>query len=125
MPFGGEKITIVRTGDKLSDTFKAREEPKEKVSGVVDYHTTPEFEMLFICGEGLYPKYKQSGLEPKQFAEKNVVFNKKPYDCSNEWIEDYIGSKNNDEIVKMFAEHDKKRKAAHKDWNSISKLVRK
>lgn len=125
MPFGGEKITIVRAGDKLSDAFKVRKEIKEKVGGIVDYHTTPEFEMLFICGEGLYARYKQSGLEPKQFAEKNVVFHKKSYDCSNNWIEDYVGSNSNDEIMKMFVEYDKRRKAAHKDWHSISELVRK
>jgi hypothetical protein len=79
-----ETVQVVRVGDKMTDKIKIPKEIKSKMPTLpIDYHTYPEFEMLFIVNERQYDKYISSHLGPKEFAKEHIALDGTKYDATS------------------------------------------
>jgi len=91
-----QPVIILRIGDTQREKFPIPTDLKNIVSKdrIIKYCTLPELEILLIINEGMYKQFLKSGeKKPKTFAKRNIVYNKKRYDQSNEFFEMYYGGK--------------------------------
>ncbi|HBK02771.1 MAG TPA: GNAT family acetyltransferase [Clostridiales bacterium] len=91
------EIEIYRIGDKMSDTLKIPKELSPTVKLQAKFCTKPELEMLFIIAENKVQDFEKvkAKQKPKDFCKKNVVFNRKKYDNSTAFYEDYFSTRIN------------------------------
>ncbi|MGL4950032.1 MAG: hypothetical protein ACRC5M_06590 [Anaeroplasmataceae bacterium] len=93
-------VSIYRIGDKLSDKLKIPKSIlKEKIAGVYDICTKPEFEMLLILHEGKYDDFNKikSKLKPSQYYKQiNPNFKKTP-----NFINNYFSNLSNKQIMDL------------------------
>lgn len=64
-----------------------------------------KLEILLIINEGLYKKYVRSKEKPKTFAKKNIFYNNRRYNQSNEFLLDYYSGKRIDLLIKNLKEY--------------------
>jgi hypothetical protein len=79
------QIRIMRVGDTINEKLKIPAEVKSQlILPVVDYHTRPEIEILFIIDRGWYDDFCEQNakekLNPKAFMRRAA----KDYDFANE-----------------------------------------
>ena len=88
------ELVIYRIGDSQLDNLKI---PKEynNIVGIQKFCTLPELEMLLIIAEGLFDEYKKvkSTQKPKDFCKSNIKFNRKRYNNSAVFYEDYFSGR--------------------------------
>ena len=91
--YQGNDVLVMRVGDKQTDKLIIPADYKEKITGIEKYCTMPELEMLLIISEGLVKEYEKvkSGMGPKSFAKANIIYNRRRYDNSTHFFEDYYG----------------------------------
>ena len=91
--YSGSDVLIMRVGDRQTDKLTIPVDYKEKITGIEKYCTIPELEMLLIISEGLVKEYekKKSVTNPKEFAKTHITYNRKRYDNSTQFFEDYYG----------------------------------
>lgn len=84
-------VYIYRIGDKQNDKLSIPNELKHIVfkENIFKYCTKPELEILLIINEKLYKEFLKSGKSPKKFAKENIIYNKKYYDNSTKYLENY------------------------------------
>ena len=75
------EIAIYRIGDKMTDSLKIPKELLLSIKSQAKFCTKPELEMLLIIAENK---------EPKDFCKQNVVYNRKKYDNSTAFYEEYF-----------------------------------
>lgn len=95
-----DKVFIYRVGDTLKDKLKIPSAIlSDKIAGVVDISTTPEFEILFILNENLYNEFLKvkSSTKPCSFYMKH---NKKYHKQFN-FVFDYFSKMTNKEIINL------------------------
>ena len=119
-----DQVFIYRVGDKLSDklTIPSSILP-EKISGVVDVSTTPEFEVLFLLYEGLYDEFlKVKSIEkPSSFYKKQ---NKK-YKKQSTFVRDYFNNMSEEEIVDLIDLYVKKHgKTLKKNQKTLKEIIK-
>lgn len=111
-----QPVIVLRVGDTQKDNFPIPNDLKNIVSRdrIKKYCTLPELEILLIINEGMYKQFtKSSEKKPKTFAKKNIIYNKRRYDQSNEFLEMYYGGRrilnliNNLREYKKIKKHDK------------------
>ena len=107
----GEKICIIRVGDKLSDELKRKKEIKPRIESIIKVCTKPEFEILHIIREGKYKEYlkEKTSLKPSEYYRSIHDGYHKSYSFN----EDYFSELTDDELRHLLKEYDEKRKHVH------------
>lgn len=87
-------IEVYRIGDKMTDNLKDQKYYLNIVS-VQKYCTLPELEILLVIAEGLFDDYEKvkSKQKPKEFCKNNISFNRKRYNNSTEFYENYFSGR--------------------------------
>lgn len=107
------KFDIYRIGDKQSDALKIPKHLKHRITSITKYCTKPELEVLLLINEGIYRNYLRNGNnKPKQYAKNHVVYNRRKYDNSTSFYEEYYSHRidaliNNICQYKSLKKHDK------------------
>ena len=112
--YPGNDVLVMRIGDKQTDKLVIPADYKDKITAIEKYCTLPELEMLLIISEGLVREYEKakSGTSPKEFAKANITYNRKRYDNSTHFFEDYYGG-DCEKLIVAIREY-KRIKGAHK-----------
>ena len=87
-------IEIYRVGDTMTDALKIPKELIPQIQAQKKFCTKPELEMLLIIAENKVAEFEKvkSKQKPKSFCKKNVSFNRKKYDNSTAFFEEYFPS---------------------------------
>lgn len=85
-------ISTYRIGDKMSDDLKVPKEFSLSIAEKRKFCTKPELEILLIIAEGAIREFEKvkSKQKPKDFCKQNIRFNRKKYDNSSRFYEDYF-----------------------------------
>ena len=120
-----KSVIVLWVGDTQHDKLSIPNDLNDIVSKerIFKYCTLPELEILLIINEGMYKQYLKSKETPKSFAKRNLVYNGKRYDQSNNFLEEYYGGKRINLLVKNIQEY-KKIKKHKKDELYLSDLLR-
>jgi len=104
-----KEVVIYRIGDKQNDKFIIPNDLKYivKKHNVYKYCTKPELEILLILNEKLYNEFKKGSKSPKGFAKERIIFNKKRYDQSSNYLISYYGGKRINMLVSNLKEYKK------------------
>ncbi len=86
--YSGE-VEILRVGDTQTDILTIPKELKKRIKSIKKYCTKPELEMILIINENQIKQFNSQSISPKQFAKKNVVYNKRKYDNSTSFFSEY------------------------------------
>ena len=126
----GLPVKIYRIGDKQTDEIKIPRELKNIVNKkeIYKYCTKPELEMLIILNENLeskYEKVKSSKITPKDFVKINVTYNGKKYDQSCDFLRDYFGGKNINNLINSIKKYKTYKKKHEKDELYLESLLKK
>ncbi len=118
-------VEIMRIGDTQRDKFSIPRELNNIVfkNKIYKYCTLPELEILLIINEGLYKQYLNSKESPKTFAKRNIIYNKRRYDQSSEFLKIYYGGKRINMLVQNLIEY-KHLKKHKKDEFYLADLLR-
>ena len=118
-------VIILRIGDTQRDKFVIPKELEKIVAKdrIHKYCTLPELEILLIINEGLYKKYVRSKEKPKTFAKKNIFYNNRRYDQSNDFLLEYYSGKRIDILIQNLKEY-KRLKKHKKDELYLADLLK-
>lgn len=81
-----DKITVLRILDSRREEFKLSKGYQDKVD-VINVITAPEIEMLVICREGQYKKYKRSNKKPSEYCIEVLKYKEVK---SYYWVKEYF-----------------------------------
>ena len=99
----GMPVKVYRVGDKQTDKLSIPRDLKSIVLNkeIYKFCTKPELEMLLILNEGLEKEYEKVKNEksPKEFAKENIKYNGRKYDQSSEFLKEYYGGKNINNLI--------------------------
>lgn len=86
------EIAIYRIGDKMTVSLKIPKELLLSIKFQAKFCTKPELEMLLIIAENKVSEFEKvkAKKKPKDFCKQNVVYNRKKYDNSTAFYEDYF-----------------------------------
>ena len=118
-----DKVFIYRVGDGLKDklTIPTSILP-EKITGIIDISTTPEFEILFILNENLYDEYLKvkSNVKASSFYKMHNKKYKKQYN----YVYEYFKEMSDIEIIKLIDLYVKKHgKTIKKGQKTLKELI--
>ena len=119
-------VAIIRVGDKQTEELRIPEYFREKISGgICKYCNLPELEVLLIISEGLWNEYikVKSKEKPKQFAKKNIKFNRQKYDNSSSFYYSYYGD-SPEKLVAAIKEYKQKHSSHKKDELYLADLLK-
>lgn len=76
----------------MSDALKVPKELLPVIKSQTKFCTKPELEMLLIIAENKVSEFEKvkAKKKPKDFCKQNVVYNRKKYDNSTAFYEDYF-----------------------------------
>lgn len=119
-----DKAIIYRIGDKLSDVLRVPKDFKKWLVCVEKYCTLPELEILLIISEGKYQDYikNKSQIRAKEYAKKNICYNRKWYDNSSSFYREYY--KNPDKLISAINEYYRLHKSHKKDEGYLAELLK-
>lgn len=85
-------IVIYRIGDKMTDSLKIPSELLSSIKSQTKFCTKPELEILLIIAENKIAEFEKvkAKKKPKDFCKQNIVYNRKKYDNSTMFYEDYF-----------------------------------
>ena len=120
-----DKVFIYRVGDVLKEklTIPTTILP-EKIAGIMDISTTPEFEILFILNEDLYDEYLKfkSNVKASSFYKMHNKKYKKQYN----FVYEYFSKMSNEEIINLIDLYVKKHgKTIKKGQKTLKELIKK
>lgn len=119
-------VIVYRVGDTQREKFPIPNDLKDLVSKdrIYKYCTLPEFEILLIINEDRYDDFlKSPEKKPKIYAKRNIIYNKRRYDQSNEFIEMYYGGKRINMLVENIKKY-KKIKRHNRDELYLADLLK-
>lgn len=120
-------VTVLRIGDTQREKMTIPKDLKEIVSrdNIETYCSLPELEILLIINENLYNDFIKSGEKSaKTYAKRNIVYHKKRYDQTNEFIQIYYGGKRITNLINNLNEY-KRIKKHNKDQKYLADLLKK
>ena len=82
---------IYRIGDTQTDKLRIPGHLKSRILSISKICTKPELEILLIINENLIHVWQRSGKRPKDFAKKEIQFQRRRYDNSSQFYEEYYG----------------------------------
>lgn len=100
------ELSIYRVGDKMSDALKIPKELLPFIKEQRKFCTKPELEILLIIAENSVSQFEKvkSKQKPKDFCKQTIVLNRKKYDNSTAFYDNYF--KNNiDALVSAIIEY--------------------
>lgn len=108
-------IIVLKNAPIIMDDYKIMLSHRP-LPDIYKYCTKPELEMLLISNEGLEKEYEKvkSNMSPKDFAKKNISYNRKKYNQSSKFLEEYFGGANVINLIesikkyKLYKKHNKK-----------------
>lgn len=120
-----KEVLVYRIGDTQTDKLKIPNDIKHivKRENIFKYCTKPELEILLIINENLYQEYIKSKKTPKTFAKENIVYQRKYYDQSSEYLKNYYGTSRIKMLVDNLYEY-KRLKKHNKDELFLADLVK-
>jgi len=118
-------VIVLRIGDTQHDTLTIPNDLKNIVSKdrIKKYCTLPEIEILLIINENKYKEFIKSKEKPKVFAKRNIIYNKKRYDQSSNFFEDYYSDKRINNLVNNLKKY-KSLKKHQKDELYLADLLK-
>lgn len=121
-----KEVLIYRIGDKQNDKLKIPVELKDIVfkKNIYKYCTKPELEVLIIINEKQYRDFLKSKMSPKEYAKKNIKYNKKYYDNATQFYAEYYGGRRIKFLVDNLIEY-KRIKKHNSDELYLSELLKK
>lgn len=120
-----DEVKILRVGDKMNDKLRIPKDYADKIQSVEKYCTMPELEMLLIISENLIDKFNKvkSTTNPKDFCKANITHNRKKYDNSTWFYENYFGD-NIDLLVSSIKKYRQIHKTHSTDEHYLSELLK-
>ena len=82
---------IYRIGDTQTDKLRIPGHLKSRIGSISKICTRPGLEILLIINENLIHVWQRSGKRPKDFAKKEIQFQRRRYDNSSQFYEEYYG----------------------------------
>lgn len=82
---------IYRIGDTQTDKLRIPGHLKSRIGSISKICTKPELEILLIINENLIHVWQRSGKRPKDFAKKEIQFQRRRYDNSSQFYEEHYG----------------------------------
>ena len=82
---------IYRIGDTQTDKLRIPGHLKSRIGSISKICTKPELEILLIINENLIHVWQRSEKRPKDFAKKEIQFQRRRYDNSSQFYEEYYG----------------------------------
>ena len=82
---------IYRIGDTQTDKLRIPGHLKSRIGSISKICTKPELEILLIINENLIHVWQRSGKRPKDFAKKEIQLQRRRYDNSSQFYEEYYG----------------------------------
>ena len=118
-------IEVYRVGDKLSDNLLIPKELSSKIKKQSKFCTKPEIEMLLIIAENKTAEFEKvkSTQKPKDFCKQNVTYNRKRYNNSTDFYENYF-SDNIDTLVFAITEYHRTHKKHKSDEGYLYDLLK-
>ena len=113
---------VYRIGDKQADKLKIPGFLKQRIGSIYKICTKPELEILLIINENLVHNWQRSGKRPKDFAKKEIQFQRQRYDNSSQFYEAYYG-KRIDLLIENLKEY-KRTKRHEKDELFLADFIR-
>lgn len=119
---------VYRIGDSMTDRLPVPADYRGRIQRIRKFCTKPELEMLLIIAEGKEAEFEKvkagrHRIKAKDFSKANVVHNRKRYNNSTQFYEDYFGSD-----IKMLVAAIKKYKQTHgahkKDEEYLADLLK-
>lgn len=124
----GQPIKIYRVGDKQTDKLSIPRDIKNLVSAteIYKYCTKPELEMLLILNEKLEKEYEKvkSTESPKVFAKRNISYNGKKYNQTNDFLLMYFGGDNIINLISSIKRYKKYKKQHERDELYLADLLK-
>lgn len=119
-----DEAIVYRIGDKLSDKLNISKDLKQWFVREEKYCTLPELEMLLIISEGKYQDFikNKSKISPKEYAKKNICYNRSRYDNSSSFYEEYY--EDADKLVWAIKEYYRLHKSHKKDERYLAELLK-
>ena len=119
-----DKVFIYRVGDTLKDklTIPSTILP-EKIAGIIDISTTPEFEILFILNENLFDEF----LKVKSNVKASTFYktHNKKYIKQYNYVYEYFSSMSNEEIINLIDLYVKKHgKTTKRRQKTLKELIK-
>ena len=118
-------VQVFRIGDKQNEKFPIPNDLRHIVNKneIYKYCTKPELEILLIINENKLNEFNKSKKKAKTFAKENIIYNKKYYDQSTEFLENYYGGNRIDMLIENLKEY-KKIKKHKKDELFLADLLK-
>lgn len=119
-----DKVFIYRVGDGLKEklTIPTTILP-EKIAGIIDISTTPEFEILFLLNENLYDEYLKVKSNTK--ASSFYKMHNKQYVKQYKFVYEYFSKMSNAEIINLIDLYVKKHgKTLKKGQKTLKELIK-
>ena len=84
----GEKVSIIRIGDKLSDELRIPRDLKNRIASIEKICIKPEFEILHIIYQDKFSQYnkQKSNNKPCEFIYSIMCDYKKTYEFNYEFF---------------------------------------
>lgn len=119
-----DKVLIYRVGDTLKDKLKIPETIlPEKIMGIIDVLTKPEFEILFILNENLYDEYLKVKSNTK--ASSFYKIHNKQYKKQYNFVYEYFNKISKEEIINLINLYVKKHgKTIKKNQKTLQELIK-
>ncbi len=121
--YGGD-VEVWRIGDKQNDKLIIPKDYKSQIKKVTKYCTLPELEILLIISEKQLDEYEKtkSKIHPKQFAKKNISYNKKRYTGESIFYEEYYGN-DIEKLVNVIREYKQRNHSHNVDQHYLIELL--
>lgn len=119
-----DKVFIYRVGDKLSDklTIPSSILP-EKIGGVINISTIPEFEVLFLLNEDLYDEFLKVKSTVK--ASEFYKMHHKGYNKQSKFVTNYFDAMTNEEIISLIDLYSRKHgKTIKKHQKTLKEIIK-
>lgn len=124
----GEPVKVYRVGDKQTDKLLIPKDIKNIVSKdeIYKYCTKQEMEILLIINEGFIKDYEKvkSNESPKAFAKRNIAFHIRKYDQSCDFLLEYYGGKNIENLINNIKDYKKYKRQHNKDELYLADLLK-
>ena len=119
-----DKVFIYRVGDGLKDKLSIPTTIlPEKIAGIIDVSTTPEFEILFILNENLYDEFLKVKSNTK--ASSFYKIHNKQYKKQYNFVYEYFNKISKEEIINLINLYVKKHgKTIKKNQKTLQELIK-
>ena len=120
-----KEVLVYRVDDTQTDKLKIPNDINHivKKENIYKYSWKPELEILLIINENLYQEYLKSKKSPKTFAKENIIYKRRYYDQSSDFLKDYYSGSRIKMLINNLNEY-KRLKKHNKDELFLADLLK-